>query len=376
MTFFDAQGNQIQPAQWLNTYERYYFLNGPRRDGQPRNQTSPFVENRVCALLCQKTPLSRQDLILAMAWKLGLIDQSLSESRQKIEYRQDWATKLIAKSQFRILDFSKSIPYLADNMSKITQVSQVDPRYLYDLIPLLKGFGHVYILTVLFFATRGQYPIYDRFAHIAALAIDQGLPLGSCVHYREGQKWSDYQQYKNLLVSIARTFPQQPGNVSVLISRPFDRALWVYGHFFQVGDKARTAIESVRLHSRAPLLPGRSKGWLDGRICDLSNETSDGWKRREINVRQGPDGYPAVRDIIHLIDSSGVKYRDLPFIKGARLPGYVCLGKPGQLRPWFDRHYSSEKVLTEEVYFKPTGQPNEYRIYTKSQWQTSVIAGT
>ena len=47
MTFFDAQGNQISPAQWLSMYERYYFLNGPKRDGQPRNQTSPFVENHV-----------------------------------------------------------------------------------------------------------------------------------------------------------------------------------------------------------------------------------------------------------------------------------------------------------------------------------------
>jgi hypothetical protein len=56
MTSFDAQGNQISLAQWSSTYERYYFLNGPKREGQPRNQTSPFVENQVCALLSQTTP--------------------------------------------------------------------------------------------------------------------------------------------------------------------------------------------------------------------------------------------------------------------------------------------------------------------------------
>jgi hypothetical protein len=70
MIFFDAQGNQIPPAQWMSTYERSYFLNQPKQNGQPRNQTSPFVENQVCTLLRQTSPLSRQDLILAMAWRL------------------------------------------------------------------------------------------------------------------------------------------------------------------------------------------------------------------------------------------------------------------------------------------------------------------
>jgi hypothetical protein len=237
MTSFDAQGNQISPAQWSSTYERYYFLNGPKRDGQPRNQTSPFVENQVCALLSQTTPLSRQDLILAMAWKIGLIDHSLSEARQRIEYRQDWPTKLTAKTQFRTLDFSTSIPDLAANMPKITQMSQVNPQYLYDLTPRPKGFGHVYILTVLFFVTHGRYPIYDKYAHIAALAIDQGLPPGSYVHYREGQKWSHYQHYTNLLLPIGRACPQQLGNPSMFISRPVDRALWAYGHFFEAERK-------------------------------------------------------------------------------------------------------------------------------------------
>jgi len=372
MTFFDAQGNQIQPAQWSSTYERYYFLNGPKRDGQPRNQTSPFVENQVCALLGQTTPLSRQDLILAMAWKIGLIDHSLSEARQKIEYRQDWPTKLTAKTQFRALDFSTSIPDLAANMPTITQMSQVNPQYLYDLTPRPKGFGHVYILTVLFFVTHGRCPIYDKYAHIAALAIEQGLPPGSYVHYREGQKWSDYQHYMNLLLPIGRACPQQLGNPSMFISRTVDRDLWVYGHFFEAGDKAYDTTKSVRTYPQAPTQSGHLKGELVGRICDLSNATSDGWRRREINVKQGPDRHPAVRDIIHLIDSSGAKYPGLPFIKGARLPGHTCLGKPGALKPWFARHYSADRVAAENVYFKPTGQPNEYRIYTESEWKAST----
>src|SRR5258708_4837356 len=167
MIFFDNQGNQIQCQEWLMTYEPYYFLSGPTL--QPRingrNQSSPFVENQVCALLTQPTPLSKDNLILAMAWKIGgLIDHGRSEAGQKIVYLQDWPRRLTSKSRFGILDFSLSIPRLAATMPTIlTQIGQGNPRYLFDLVPRPKGFGNVYILTVLFFVTHGEYPIYDKY---------------------------------------------------------------------------------------------------------------------------------------------------------------------------------------------------------------------
>jgi len=377
MTFFDEQGNPIQCQQWLNTYEPYYFLNGPTsgRRINGRNQSSRFVEDQVCALLAKTVPLSQHDLILAMAWKIGgLIDHGRSEASQRIEYLQNWPTTLTVTVQYGTRDFSRSIPSLANNMNTILkQVSQGNPRYLFDLAPQFAGFGNVYILTVLFFVTHGRYPIYDRYAHIAAQAIDQDLPPGSRVHYKELQKWDDYDRYMNLLRAINKACPQQFGNPSMLISRPGDRALWVYGHFFETGDIAHAAtVEPVRTHSQAPMRSVHPRRVLVGRICDLSGATSDGWRRREINVKQGPDGYPAVRDIIHLIDSSGAKYSGLPFIKGARHPGHTCLGQPGALRAWFTRHYSPEKVEPVNVYFKPTGQPNEYRIYTESEWKAGA----
>jgi hypothetical protein len=377
MTFFDAQGNQVQPAEWLSTYERSYFLNQPKQNGQPRNQTSPFVENQVCALLGQIAPLSRQDLTLAMAWKIGLIDHSLSETRQSIEYRQDWPTKLTAKTQFRTLDFSTSIPYLAANMLNIAQMSQGNPRYLYDLAPRPKGFGHVYILTALFFITGGRYPIYDKYANIAALAIDQGMAPGSHVNFKEDQKWSDYQQYMNLILPIGRACPRQVGSASMFMSRPLDRALWVYGHLFETGTNACGTTKPARAYPQTtPKQSVISNEMLVGRICDLCNTASDGWRRREINVRQGSDGYPEVRDSIHLIDSSGAKYPGLTFVEGARLPGHICLGQPGKLKRWFTQRYRSEQVEPSNVYFKPTGQLNEYQIYSEAEWRAAGAPGS
>jgi hypothetical protein len=380
VTFFDEQGGPIQFQQWLKTYEPYYFLNGPTR-GQRingRNQSSRFVEDQVCALLARSTTLSQQDLTLCMAWKIGgLIDHRGSEAHQKIEYLQNWPAALTAAGQYGTRDFSRSIPFLANSMSTLLkQISQGNPRYLFDLVPQLAGFGNVYILTVLFFVSHGRFPIYDRYAHIAAEAIAQDLRPDSRVHYRDLQKWDDYDRYMDLLRAINKARPEQPGSASMFISRPVDRALWVYGHFFQTGDKSYPATKPAQTYPDAPMRSaystGPSKGVLSGRIRDLCQTTSDGWRRREIIVRQGVDGYPRERDQIRLIDSSGATY-DLPFIKGAGIPGYTCLGKPGTLKPWFLRHYAANKIDGVTVYLRATDRPNEYRIYTGAEWADFVL---
>jgi hypothetical protein len=376
MTFCDEQGNSIPCQEWADTYVPYYFLGPHQWGGRPRNKTSHYVENEVCALLTKNAPLSRKDLEVIMAWKIGLIDHRQSEITRRIVYLQNWPTQLAPKLQYGTQDFSTSIPYLAANMITITAKINQNPQYLFNLkqqhLPQLRSFGYVYLLTLQFFITHGRFPIYDKFAHVATLAIDRGLvpdsPPTSQVKYTELAKWSDYQAYMNLLGRIRNACPQQ-AHFPMFISRDLDRALWVYGHFFETNPNAVCKTTSTRTYTPAPITSGPS-GILVGQICDLSNTTSDGWRRREINVRQGRDGYPAVRDIIHLIDSSDAKYDGVPFIKGARLPGHTCLGQPGALRPWFTRHYSVEKVELENVYFKPTGQPNEYRIYTESEWKT------
>jgi hypothetical protein len=372
MTFFDKQGNQIQYEQWLEIYRQYYFLEGPTLDSRiPRgNQTSDFVENQVCALLTQTIPLSKDDLILAMAWKIGgLIDHDSSQAGQKIVYLQGWPTRLTSKGRRRTLDFSVSIPSLAAKMPTIlTQIGQGNPRYLFDLVPHPKGFGKVYILTVLFFATHGEYPIYDKYAHIAAQAINRGLPPGSHINYKELQTWKDYKDYMTLLAPLRQAVPQQVGSSFMFISRPIDRALWVYGHFFKTKPSTASTTRSSGIRSSAPVISG-SNGVLVGRIRNLCQIRRDGWRSREIIIQQGANGYPKVSDCIYLVDSSGAKYCELPFIKGANVQGYVCLGKSGALKPWFTRRYPVGEVKAENVYFEPTGCPNEYQIYSESEWK-------
>ena len=232
MTFFDPTGNPVSYHQWFAIYEPCYFIGGPTHGKQfhREHQSSQFVENQVVAVLAQTFALSQKDLVLAMAWKIGVIDDQLSESTGVVHFVNNWPSTLIAANPYRPSrpwDFSKSILFLAANMATIRhQLLSANPQYLFNL--QLQSFGPVYKLAVQFFVTNGRDPIYDQYAHRAALAIDQNLPPGSAVNnYRQVQSWHDYQGFQALLRRIG-LLPEG----TMFISRADDRALWVYGHFF------------------------------------------------------------------------------------------------------------------------------------------------
>lgn len=120
-------------------------------------------------------------------------------------------------------------------MPQIVRRLAQNPQYLVDWVrgphPELEAFGITYILTVQFFITHGRDPIYDRFAHLGAIAIHQGLKPGTPIRWAPVQDWSEYLGYVSLLKTISR-FSQSSANSSMTVPRPVDRALWVYGHLF------------------------------------------------------------------------------------------------------------------------------------------------
>ncbi|MHB1943229.1 MAG: hypothetical protein ACYCP0_09290 [Acidiferrobacteraceae bacterium] len=376
--FFDPQGNEFRFSDWLKTYEPYYFLGGPtlrRSITRRQNQTSRLVEDKVCALLQPRTaPLSHDDLVLATAWKIGAIDHVRSDSEGRVVYKQDFSRTLRFKNQFGERDFSEGIRSLAGHMAAIEAQVNQDPAWLLDrdTLPLpLPGFGTVYRLTLLFFITRGKYPIYDKYADIAATAISLGLPPGSSVPYKRIQNWAGYERFMEFLRPLRDGGAGDAAQSRIFISRSVDRALWTYGHFFPTQTAVRGERSSHLLAQRAATIPSTvasQNGVLVGRVRTLSQTTCDGWARREIIVQQDATGYPRIRDSIHLTDSAGGIYPPLKFIKGAHVHGHVCLGKPGALKPWFTERYPFDRVEGDEVYFEPTGRPGEYRLYSASEW--------
>jgi len=220
MTFFDPAGNQISHSQWITIYRTCYFC-----------QSSLWVENFVTgqnSLLTKSSPLSLQDLTTIMAWKTGYIDYWRSHTTQQIHYYPGWA----ANPQHRKAKFLQGIQWLPQQMPTIRQTILANPQYLLNIPPhQLPGFGATYRLTLLFFITNGSEPIYDQFAHKAALAIEQNVQPWGTVTGRssiQSRTWARYSAFKQLL----RTINLQPSG-GMFISRDDDQALWAYGHLFE-----------------------------------------------------------------------------------------------------------------------------------------------
>ena len=90
-----------------------------------------------------------------------------------------------------------------------------------------KHFGSVYVINLLFFLTQGAIPIYDRFAHKAALALIRDTTPANCFIDNAPEKSASYDvacKYVNYLYLLMRLFGRCD------ITRNIDRALWVFGH--------------------------------------------------------------------------------------------------------------------------------------------------
>lgn len=99
-------------------------------------------------------------------------------------------------------------------------------------------FGSVYILTLIYFLSKGKFPIFDKYAYKAVKALfynanPKDITVESSLDKTDINKvLTLYCEYCWLLTQIFKTY---------IITREQDRALWVYGHSkkkFPVSDNA------------------------------------------------------------------------------------------------------------------------------------------
>jgi hypothetical protein len=221
--FFDPMGQALNLESWGALYKEYYFRKGPKLGHRIHtgNQTSQYIESEATRILNQAHPLNHQDLKFIYGWKLSQIYHGDSEQKRQVIYKPDWSQHLIAKERFGDKDFSSAISQLTRDMSKIQTLS---PQAIFDLHLELDNIGPVYAVTLLFFLSHGQWPIYDRYAAIAVEAITLGLvPPKSEAQASQLSSWRNYDAFVN---KISWIFGRQN------ISREQDQALWAYGHFF------------------------------------------------------------------------------------------------------------------------------------------------
>ena len=250
---FTLKLEEIESSRFIDEYAGYYFIPDKDDEGNegkdkddncPKSvrQTSYWVENAIMSIK-NKDTWDESDVLYILAWKLGWILQKDSEevadnnrNRDGIMLRKDWDEQ---KNKYK--EFALNVASIRNNYKQgDSDIKDVWNNMIsYCNKNKVKGIGVVYLITLLHFISNGEFPIYDRFAMASLVSLKFHLNHGTKICLKElPDKSSDeassllednqnfYKEYIDLLTSF---FGNQWKS-----KRKIDRALWVYGHFFDV----------------------------------------------------------------------------------------------------------------------------------------------
>lgn len=239
-------------GEFEEDYKKFYFLDGSYDKEvfkylNSKNRSSRSVENEIKTILdngIKNDDEGKSEIAKILAWKIGKIDHHKSEEEKEFVYISDWqnAEKLEGVKIVGKYPIKKAVEYILENKEEL---SKKDPKsFLNELKDkdIFKGIGTVYMTTLLYFLSKGKYPIYDRFAHQAAKAIylevnPNDVYVGFAPDKTQiGNFLKMYNEYCWLLKQIfseynkkkAENLPESFEDYS--ITREQDQALWVYGH--------------------------------------------------------------------------------------------------------------------------------------------------
>ena len=204
--FYDPQGNKLNKKEFIELYSNiYYYLNTDRK-----------LEKRIEKIV-DKDTLDSNDIIDILRWKVGATN---------FDYQ-----KQIVKNQWRTINASELIEKLKGKKKQID-----NPSCMLKDFMKTKGIGPTYAITILYFLSKGEYPIYDKFAHIALKVIDESYEYTKIIHSNELEKEfhsnsakSDkiFDNYNKYIGRLNKIF----GN-EYKTNRNIDQVLWAYGHLF------------------------------------------------------------------------------------------------------------------------------------------------
>lgn len=229
-----------EPQKFIDTYSQFYFNNRiPDTEnkllGIPHDLKTADcnVEDWICK---NRLNLEIYDKY-SLAWKAGKIS-SINDNEPQFETNFETETCYRNDQNYNIA--KNGFEHYCLNLNRLFDENNT---WQIDVFPELYGklqdkstrnIGPVYIITSIFFKTRGRFPIYDRFVHRAIRALESevspdAIYLGTNPSKDDIRKVSCmYNEYIRLLRKI---FPDEIYKSSeMFISRELDQALWVYGH--------------------------------------------------------------------------------------------------------------------------------------------------
>lgn len=252
MTFYNKKNKKITQEEWIEEFEPYYFLGGPTYDRSINRgkQGSKFVEDEIEKIL--KNGLEANDIPFVIAWKIGAIDHKMSELGQKIVFLKNFDETLEFPDRYGIIRAKKIIDYCKTNFDYLSKLgdeaknSEFKAEELFNNLKHNVGekkrFGIVKLLALLYFFTQRHWPIYDQFVHKAVNAIISDTKPDEHINYTSFNDFGEYR--KKYVEKNKEIFGRQD------IGRDIDRALWVYGHFFNKNNNCNKTTNMCHLQKK------------------------------------------------------------------------------------------------------------------------------
>lgn len=214
--FFYPNGTKIGEDEFVRFYSQvYYYLN--------RNLS---LEHRIDCIL-ESDALTRRNLIDILRWKVGAT-------------AFDYTSEVVA-NQWGSINVGKIMDQFgfdcAETQFPKEKLWKGSPQETLCFLREADDIGPVYAITLLYFLSKGDYPIYDKFAHIAIKVICEGKDFGQLVskkelneeiHLNSAKTANIFDEYQKKYVERIKSVFQDRYKAN----RDIDRALWVYGHLF------------------------------------------------------------------------------------------------------------------------------------------------
>lgn len=203
--FFDPKGGEIDKDEFVKIYSLTYFWSPQNRNNLLEDKIERILKRRQTS----KDELTEEEISDILCWKTGGQRQGNNVETARFQ------------KSISISEVKKCIDQHKDN----------DAELLTNLISI-DDVGYVYALTMLYFLSGGEYPIFDRYAHVAITAITDNIGFCEPIKYNDltTSTNGDYvlrkydSEYRQKIYSV---FSKEE-----TLGRDVDRALWAYGHLF------------------------------------------------------------------------------------------------------------------------------------------------
>lgn len=240
--YYDLLRVESKNDAFISTYSSMYLKGNPCLVPHVQ-QTDEKVENWILSI-ASKDKWNLRDVFNIIAWKTGKIKlENKGNPYSKVEdleYASGCDPDGMTITAYSCFPIRCLAEYIVENLPDLREKAKKGCgieafKMIADKADSCKldKFGTVYILTLLFFLSEREQPIYDTFVMRSLFAFDNDVKPGSRIKGMEAVPGrEETEKVKNFYLKFKEKLYNRFGD-GYKTDRKIDRALWVYGHYFK-----------------------------------------------------------------------------------------------------------------------------------------------